>query len=308
VRPKNKSYNIALHGGAGALRPHKYTSKQIQQYEGCLRTALSKGDEILSKGGSAIEAVIETVVIMEDSPLFNAGRGSVFSSDETIEMDASVSCGKRVQTGGVTNLTRVKNPVWGAFHVLENSKHALLSGLAADHYCREAGLEHESIQYFKTEHRLKQLKEAQEKNIVQLDHGDKVGTVGAVALDKTGNLASATSTGGMTNRYPGRVSDTSIQGAGTYAENELVAISGTGTGDFFIQNVLAFDMAAMMKYADIPMDEAAQRVLEKLEEAGGSGGLVAIDKYGNVTLPYNTHGMFRAWLNEDGEIQTGIFK
>jgi len=307
VRPKNKQYNIALHGGAGALQPHKYTPEQIDEYETCLRKSLAAGQEVLAKGGTALQAVIETVVVMEDSPLFNAGRGSVFSNEETIEMDASVSCGKRVKTGGVTNVTRVKNPVWGAFHVLENSKHALLSGLAADMYCLDAGLEHESLQYFKTEHRLKQLREAKEKNIVQLDHGDKVGTVGAVAIDKDGNLASATSTGGMTNRHPGRVSDTSIQGAGTYAENDLVAVSGTGTGDFFIQNVLAYDLAAMMKYADIPMNEAAKRVLDKLKESGGSGGVVAIDKYGNVSLPYNTHGMFRAWLDEEGEIRTGIF-
>ena len=137
MRPKNKPYNIALHGGAGALRPHEYTSKQIREYEECLIAALSKGDDILARGGAATEAVIETVVIMEDSHLFNAGRGSVFSCDETIEMDASVSCGKKIKTGGVTNLTRVKNPIWGAFHVLENSKHALLSGLTADLYCRE---------------------------------------------------------------------------------------------------------------------------------------------------------------------------
>lgn len=308
MRPKNKQYNIALHGGAGALRPHKYTPIQIKEYEQTLRESIAAGEAVLTSGGSAIEAVIKTVIVMEDSPLFNAGRGSVFSNAETIEMDASVSCGSRVKTGGVTNVTRLKNPVWGAFHVLENSKHALLSGLAADMYCLDAGLEHESLQYFKTEHRLKQLHEAKDKNIVQLDHGDKVGTVGAVAIDKNGNLASATSTGGMTNRHPGRVSDTSIQGAGTYAENDLVAVSGTGTGDFFIQNVLAYDLAAMMKYADIPMNEAAKRVLDKLEESGGSGGVVAIDKYGNVTLPYNTHGMFRAWLDEEGEIQTGIFE
>ncbi len=308
MRPKNKSYNIAIHGGAGALQPHKYSSKQIKEYEKTLIESMKKGESILHRGGSSIEAVIEAVVIMENSPLFNAGRGSVFSSQETIEMDASVSCGKRIKTGGVTNVTRVKNPVWGAFHVLENSKHALLSGLSADLFCREAGLEHESLQYFKTEHRLEQLHEAQSKDIVQLDHGDKVGTVGAVAMDVKGNLASATSTGGMTNRHPGRVSDTSIQGAGTYAENNLVAISGTGTGDVFIQNVLAYDMAAMMKYAGISMNEAANTVLEKLSQAGGSGGLIAINKSGNTILPYNTHGMFRAWLDNNGEIQTGIFK
>jgi L-asparaginase / beta-aspartyl-peptidase len=308
VRPKNKLYNLAIHGGAGALQPHKYTSKQISEYEKCLIASMTKGQSILEKGGTAIEAVIESVVIMENSPLFNAGRGSVFSSDETIEMDASVSCGRRIKTGGVTNVTRLKNPVWGAFHVLENSKHALLSGLSADLYCLNAGLEHESQQYFKTEHRLEQLHEAMEKDIVQLDHGDKVGTVGAVAMDIKGNLASATSTGGMTNRHPGRVSDTSIQGAGTYAENGLVAISGTGTGDIFIQNVLAYDMAAMMKYAGISMNEAASTVLEKLKIKGGSGGLIAINKSGKTILPYNTHGMFRAWLNETGKIQTGIFK
>ncbi|MCO4793841.1 MAG: isoaspartyl peptidase/L-asparaginase [Bacteriovoracaceae bacterium] len=308
MKPKNKNYNIVLHGGAGALAPHLYTPQEIKEYKETLEEAMKVGTSLLEKGGSSLQAVIESVVVLENSPLFNAGRGSVFSSDETIEMDASVSCGERVQTGGVTNVTRLKNPVLGAYHVFENSNHALLSGMAADFFCKKAGLEHQNESYFKTEKRLAQLYQAKEKNIVQLDHSDKMGTVGAVAIDGKGNLASATSTGGMTNRYPGRVSDTSIQGAGTYAENGLIAISGTGTGDVFIQNVFAYDMAAMMKYADIPMPEAAQRVLEKLRDKNGSGGLVAIDKFGYAIFPFNTRGMFRAWLDEDGVIQTGIFE
>lgn len=308
MKPKNKDFNIVIHGGAGALQPHKYSTEEIKDYRLTLSKSLRKGLDVLNSGGSSLQAVVEAVVVMEDSPLFNAGRGSVFSRDETIEMDASVSCGKRVNTGGVTNLTRLKNPVLGAYHVLENSPHALLSGLSADLFCREAGLEHENHSYFKTEHRLIQLQDAKKKNVVQLDHGDKVGTVGAVALDIHGNLACATSTGGLTNRYPGRVSDTSIHGAGTYAENGLLAVSGTGTGDVFIQNVLAYDMAALMKYANHSLDSAAIEVLNKLKKNGGSGGLIAMDSQGNVALPFNTHGMFRAWLDLDGNIQTSIFE
>lgn len=302
------NYRICIHGGAGALSPENYTPEEVQSYTNALQQALNKGLEDLRKGKSALDAVVSAVISLEDCPLFNAGIGSVFSDNATIEMDASVMDGRSGQCGGVSNVRTIKNPILAAREVMLKTPHSIICSHGADELAAKAGLEIKNNDYFKTQKRLDQLQQAKMKNSIQLDHGNETGTVGAVAIDSKGNLAAATSTGGMTNKIHGRVSDSSIVGAGTWAQNGICAFSGTGNGDIFIQNASARDFAALMEYKNFTLAQAAKKILDDIDKAGGSGGLIAIDKNGNYTMPFNSSGMFRAMGDSSGSCIVEIFK
>lgn len=301
-------YAMAIHGGAGAARPENYTQDEIQEYEKALGEALSRGYDLLKKGAPALDAVTQAVIYLEDCPLFNAGRGSVFHSDGGIQMDASIMCGKTHKSGAVTLIERIKNPVLAARLVMEQTPHRLLGGRDAEEFALKNKLELMGREYFRIEKRQAQLIKAKKENALRLDHTeDESNTVGAVALDSSGNLAAATSTGGMTNKMPGRVSDTSIIGAGTYASNETLAISATGTGDFFIQNVSCFEAHALVRYSKYPLQKACREALETLKSSGGEGGVIALNREGDVVMDFNTSGMFRAYCTSDGREHIGIF-
>ncbi len=302
--------SIAIHGGAGTILRSNMTPELQQQYEGALKAALDKGYNILTTGGSSLDAVQAAVVSLEDFPLFNAGRGSVFGNNGRHEMDAAIMWGKTLEAGAVCGVSSVRNPVVLARAVMEHSGHVLLSGMGAAAFARKMGLPMEEEKYFYTEQRYNQWQQAMKDDVVQLDHSDKkedakddkkYGTVGAVALDKDGNLAAATSTGGLTNKKYGRVGDSPIPGAGTYANNNTCAISCTGVGELFIRSVVAYDISCLMEYKGLSLREACDIVVhDKLVKIGGEGGLVAIDKHGNIELPFNSEGMYRGWRNSGG--------
>jgi len=302
----SNNISIAVHGGAGTILRSNMTPQLQQQYEGALQDALDAGYHVLASGGSSLDAVQAAVVSLEDFPLFNAGRGSVFGNNGKHEMDAAIMWGKTLEAGAVCGVTGVRNPVVLARAVMEHSGHVLLSGAGAAAFGEKMGLPMEEEQYFYTEQRYNQWQQAMKENVVQLDHSDKkddkkYGTVGAVALDKDGNLAAATSTGGLTNKKYGRVGDSPIPGAGTYANNNTCAISCTGVGELFIRSVVAYDISCLMEYKGLSLREACDIVVhDKLVKIGGEGGLVAIDKHGNIELPFNSEGMYRGWRNEKG--------
>lgn len=293
---------IAIHGGAGAIARTSMSAERERQYIAALGTVIEAGQAILEAGGSALDAVTEAVRLLEECPLFNAGIGAVFTRDATHELDACVMEGHTLKAGAVAGVRHLRNPVLAARLVLEKSPHVLLIGDGAEAFAHQHGMESVSPEIFSTPERLAQLQQAQQQNAVQLDHSApldeqrKMGTVGAVALDRHGNLAAATSTGGMTNKLPGRVGDSPLPGAGCYANNASVAVSCTGTGEVFIRALAAYDIAALMEYAGLSLPEAAQRVvMEKIPALGGSGGLIAIDREGNVAMPFNSEGMYRGY-------------
>jgi beta-aspartyl-peptidase (threonine type) len=326
---------IAIHGGAGTILKSTMTPELEAEYRGGLEDALRVGWEILSRGGSALDAVEETVCSLEDFHLFNAGRGSVFTHDGKNEMDASIMDGRTLDAGAIAFVRNVKHPIKLARLVMEKTPHILLAGEGASEFARELGVEFAPDDYFFTGHRWKQLLHAREEGVVQLDHtgpnaergmrsaesdadGDSdkpgdgkpatdqsphsafriphsKGTVGAVACDADGNLAAATSTGGMTNKKFGRVGDTALIGAGTYADNKTCAVSCTGHGEFFMTGVTAYDVAARMMYKSIELGAAANEALEHLTKIGGEGGFIAVDASGNVVLPFNSDGMYRGF-------------
>lgn len=293
---------IAIHGGAGAIARISMSAERERQYIAALGTVIEAGQAILEAGGSALDAVTEAVRLLEECPLFNAGIGAVFTRDATHELDACVMEGHTLKAGAVAGVRHLRNPVLAARLVLEKSPHVLLIGDGAEAFAHQHGMESVSPEIFSTPERLAQLQQAQQQNTVQLDHSApldeqrKMGTVGAVALDRHGNLAAATSTGGMTNKLPGRVGDSPLLGAGCYANNASVAVSCTGTGEVFIRALAAYDIAALMEYAGLSLPEAAQRVvMEKIPALGGSGGLIAIDREGNVAMPFNSEGMYRGY-------------
>jgi len=293
---------IAIHGGAGAIARASMSAERERQYIAALGTVIEAGQAILEAGGSALDAVTEAVRLLEECPLFNAGIGAVFTRDATHELDACVMEGHTLKAGAVAGVRHLRNPVLAARLVLEKSPHVLLIGDGAEAFAHQHGMESVSPEIFSTPERLAQLQQAQQQNAVQLDHSApldeqrKMGTVGAVALDRHGNLAAATSTGGMTNKLPGRVGDSPLPGAGCYANNASVAVSCTGTGEVFIRALAAYDIAALMEYAGLSLPEAAQRVvMEKIPALGGSGGLIAIDREGNVAMPFNSEGMYRGY-------------
>lgn len=305
---------LAIHGGAGTILKSEMSAELELEYRNGLETALKKGWEILSNDGNALDAVEATVVELENFPLFNAGKGAVFTHEGKNELDASIMDGKNLKAGAIAFVKNVKNPIKLARLVMENTEHILLAGDGANEFAKEMQVEFENDEYFFTEHRYQQLLKAIDEGKIQLDHSPKVqsakskiGTVGAVACDTNGNLAAATSTGGMTNKKFGRVGDTPIIGAGTYADNATCAVSCTGHGEFFMLGVSAFDVAARMKYKGLNLVEATRETIENLTNIGGEGGLIAVDALGNVALPFNSEGMYRGFMTANGKTVVEIY-
>ena len=282
-----------------------------------LEEAIKIGHTILSKGGASLEAVTATINIMEDSPLFNAGKGAVFTHEETNELDASIMDGATLNAGAVSGVKHIKNPIDLALSVMNDSPHVMLSGEGAEEFAREQGFKMTDPSYFYTEKRMQSLYKVKERELRRhyksLSFEDpfikdsKFGTVGCVALDKNGNLAAGTSTGGMTNKRYGRIGDVPVIGAGTYAENDVCGISSTGHGEFFIRNVVAHDIAARMKYAGHSIEKASIEVIAALKEKGGSGGVIGLDSQGHVVMAFNTPGMFRGYITLDGSPVVAIY-
>ena len=306
---------IAIHGGAGAISRQQMSAEKEREYVTALSGIVEHAQGMLESGASALDTVTEAVRQLEECPLFNAGIGSVFTADETHELDACVMDGNSLQAGAVAGVKRLRSPVLAARLVLENSPHVMLIGEGAEAFAQAQGVELVENSLFSTDARFQQLIEARSNGEFILDHDaplderQKMGTVGAVALDLNGNLAAATSTGGMTNKLPGRVGDSPLVGAGCYANNASVAVSCTGTGEVFIRTLAAYDIAALMEYGNLSLLEACERVvMEKLPALGGSGGLIAIDREGNVVLPFNSEGMYRAWAYAGDTPTIGIYR
>jgi beta-aspartyl-peptidase (threonine type) len=298
VISSRQQWAIVIHGGAGVITRDKMTSEMDKNYRTALTEALNTGKKILSEGGSALDAVEMTIRVMEDNPLFNAGKGAVFTHDGKNELDAAIMDGSNLAAGAVTCVTDIKNPITAARRVMTNSPHVLLSGAGASQFAKEQGLEIVSPEYFYTERRLNELQEALKK--------EKLGTVGCCALDKNGNLTAGTSTGGMSNKRYNRIGDSPIIGAGTYANNSTCAVSGTGHGEFFIRWTVAHDISALMEYKGLSLKDASELVVnDKLVKAGGSGGVICVDKSGNISMPFNSEGMFRGFASADG--REGVF-
>ncbi len=322
VRPE---FAIIIHGGAGTILKKNMTPEREAAYQAKLEEAIRVGYEILKNGGSSLDAVQKTINVMEDSPLFNAGKGAVFTNAETNELDASIMDGKTLNAGASAGTTNVRNPINLARAVMEKSEHVMLSGKGAETFAEEQGLTLVEPDYFFTGNRFKSLKRVKEKQTKKEKNIDsesasinfydediknsKYGTVGCAALDKNGNLAAGTSTGGMTNKRYGRIGDAPIIGAGTYANNATCAVSSTGWGEYFIRGMVAHDISALMEYKGLSLQEAARVVIQdKLTDLGGTGGIVAVDKNGNMVMEFNTAGMYRATMNEKGELVIGIYE
>lgn len=295
----NKRYSIAIHGGAGTLVKGSMTPEKELIYKTVLDTALENGYAILEKGGSARDAVEVSVRVLEDSPLFNAGKGSVFTNEGTHEMDAAIMDGKSLAAGAVSLITGIKNPISLARAVMEKSDHVFLAGEGAMRFAKSLNYKLQTPEYFYDELRYQQWQALKDSDKFELDHSvkkdSKFGTVGAVACDMDGNVAAATSTGGMTNKRWGRVGDSPIIGAGNYANNETCAVSCTGSGEFFIRGVVAYDVSCLMEYKGMSVEDAASEVINKrILKIGGDGGLIAVDAKGNIAMIFNTEGMYRA--------------
>ncbi|PCH64869.1 MAG: beta-aspartyl-peptidase [Bacteroidetes bacterium] len=346
---------LVVHGGAGTILKKNMTDEKEKAYKDKLEEAMKIGHEILKKGGTSVDAVEATIEVLEDSPLFNAGKGAVFTSDGKNEMDASIMDGKTLNAGAVAEIRTVKNPISLARKVMESSPHVMMTGKGAAKFARDNDIEMVDTSYFYDEMRWKQWNKIKDTKEQKMDHSEdrgeisppsppkgkgepihlnsspgpkeegsqqpffdiefnpkidsKYGTVGAVALDKYGNIAAGTSTGGMTNKMYGRVGDSPIIGAGTYANNNTCAVSCTGHGEYFIRSVVAYDISALMEYKNMTVKEAADEVIhKKLPELGGSGGVIAVDAKGNFTMPFNTEGMYRGVVKENGKIEVFIYK
>ncbi len=316
------TFSLAIHGGAGTIRASDLTPETEAAHRAGLMRALQAGQAILQADGSALDAVCAAVRELEDDPLFNAGKGAVFTHEGKIELDAAVMDGAGGQAGAVAGVGRIRNPVLAARAVMEQTRHVLLIGAGAEQFAAAHGIELAEPDYFYTAHRWEQLQKAKAAAAVVLDHDgppsamafepwrtdNKFGTVGAVARDRAGCLAAATSTGGLTNKFYGRVGDSPIIGAGTYADNR-VAVSGTGVGEFFMRGLLAHDIAARMKYRAAPLGEAvAQALDEALSARGGQGGVIAIDADGNVEFGFNTEGMYRGFVVDGSDPVVAIYR
>ena len=300
---------IVIHGGAGNIYRKNISPEKEAEYRAKLDEAVSKGHEILNDGGTAMEAVQRTINILEDSPLFNAGKGAVFNHEGYNELDASIMDGKTQNAGAIAGVTRVKNPINLAYEVMENSKHVLLSGAGAQEFAEQRGIKLVDSAYFATPARLEALKRSQNKTALLSWEDKKFGTVGCVALDKDGNIVAGTSTGGMTNKRWNRIGDVPIIGAGTYANNATCGVSSTGWGEYFIRLAVAHDISAQMMYKGVSLQEASEDVImNKLENLGGDGGIIAVDKDGNISKVFNSTGMFRASIDKNGQKQINIFK
>ncbi|MFN2623131.1 MAG: isoaspartyl peptidase/L-asparaginase family protein [Chthoniobacterales bacterium] len=307
-RMSAKKCALVIHGGAGTISPEQITPEMERDLRAGLQRSLDAGHAILKDGGSSLDAVAAAVRVLEDDPLFNAGRGSVFTSAGAHEMDAAIMDGRKLKAGAVGGIKRVKNPILLARAVMEQSPHVMLAADGAEDFARELGLEIVEQQYFYTEQRWQALERVRAASAESLSDADRHGTVGAVALDQSGNLAAATSTGGNTNKWPGRIGDTPVIGAGTYANNQTCAVSATGDGEFFIRAVTGHDLSALMEYAGMSLAAAACAVIEKVGALGGTGGLIAVDRDGNIALPFNTTGMYRGYVAVDGSSFAAIYK
>ncbi|KAA9327458.1 isoaspartyl peptidase/L-asparaginase [Hymenobacter busanensis] len=321
-------FALALHGGAGTIARHLLSASAERDYRQALHDALQAGAALLRQGASALDAVEATVVVLENCPLFNAGRGAVFTHEGHHEMDASLMDGRTGRAGAITGVRSLQNPIQAARLVMERSEHVLLAWPGVEEFAREHGLPTQPAEYFFTEHRYAQLQEALQSGQVRLDHSQdapvppleepvpfdedpkkKMGTVGAVARDVHGHLAAATSTGGMTNKRYSRIGDSPIIGAGTWADDRTCAISCTGHGEYFMRAVVAHDIACLMEYRGLSLQEACRVVVhEKLAPVGGEGGLVAVDAAGNIALPFNSEGMYRASISSSSPLFVGIYK
>ncbi len=303
-------YALAIHGGAGTIRRARLTPERAEQYHAALREILRRGEAVLAQGGRAIDAVTEAVCALEDDPLFNAGRGAVFTSAGAQEMDAGVMDGRDRRAGAVASIFGPRNPVRVARAVMEMTEHVMLSGEGALRLAREAGLPFAEADYFFTEARwnaLQQTLARRARGETEDDPARRHGTVGAVARDRHGDLAAATSTGGLTGKRPGRVGDTPIIGAGTFADNATCAVSATGDGEAFIRWCVGHEIDARMRLAGQSLDEAAAGAIADLGRHGGSGGVIAVDRGGRIAMPFNAEGMYRAGIVEGSEAFTGIY-
>lgn len=309
----NTPFSIAIHGGAGTILREQMTPELETQIRSALEASVRAGHRVLEQDGDALDAAIEAVKVLEDSHHFNAGKGSVLTSKEMVEMDASVMHGKQMEAGAVAGVRHIKNPIELARDVMKKSNHVLLIGEGAEEFAFEQGYEYTEQDYFYTDRRYEQLQSMKEKGLFALSESkypddNKYGTVGAVALDKQGNLAAATSTGGVTNKKYGRVGDSSIVGAGTFAENGNVAVSTTGMGEFFIRKCVASDVAARMRYLQEDVKTASESVIQgELKTMGGEGGLIALDSQGNISYAMNSSGMYRAGIDTHGRVEIKIY-
>jgi beta-aspartyl-peptidase (threonine type) len=319
-----RPYGLVLHGGAGVIERKTMSAEVEAQYRAKLAEARDAGYAVLERGGSSLDAVVATIRVLEDSPLFNAGKGAVFNSDGICELDASIMDGRTQAAGAIAGVRQIKNPITLARAVMEKSPHVLLTGEGAERFAKTQGFELVPNEYFQTEFRRQQLLKAKEREssrptssllapalpLSQQDHFDRTtryGTVGCVALDQAGNLAAGTSTGGMTNKKFGRVGDAPIIGAGTYANNATCAVSATGWGEFFIRVGVARDIAAQMEYKGSSVAEAAAATIAKVGALGGDGGVVCLDREGHVAMPFNSAGMYRAYKLSTGAATIEIF-
>ena len=314
---ENCPIRLVIHGGAGAIRRDRLKPERERMFIQILSQSLREGYAVLAAGGSSVDAVIAAIVVMEDSPVFNAGKGAVFSHEGHNELDASIMDGYTRMAGAVAAVKTIRNPIRAAHAVMTKSPHVLLIGQGAETFAAEQGLEIVDASFFYTQHRWDQLQKAIAKKQIVLDHdlvadsltdnNEKHGTVGAVALDRYGNLAAGTSTGGLTNKCFGRVGDTPIIGAGTYADNQSIAVSATGTGEMFIRTAAAFNTAAQVKLQHKSIVTAADNTLAEISAIGGEGGLIVLDANGNTAMQFNTRGMYRGMISNDGIARVGIF-
>lgn len=319
-----KKFSLVIHGGAGTILKSSMTPEKEEAYQQALQESLQAGYALLSKGGSALDAVEAAVRVLEENPLFNAGKGAVFTNEGKNELDAAIMNGKNLAAGSVASVTTIRSPIKAARAVMEQSQHVMMVGAGAEKFARQQGLEMVDPSFFYTEERWQSLLKvrAQDPDSVALDHGNKAtsvkqpgnrdhkyGTVGAVAVDQQGNLAAATSTGGMTNKKFGRIGDAPIIGAGTYADNNTCAVSCTGWGEFFIRLTVAKTISDLMEYKNLSLQKATDELIhKKLPALGGDGGLIAVDKNGNVAMPFNTEGMYRGFIKQDGKAVVEIYK
>ena len=329
--PQTQRITLVVHGGAGTISRSTITPQQEAQYRAALEKALTSGHAVLAGGGSSVDAVVAAIKVFEDDPLFNAGKGAVFTNEGRNELDASIMDGRTGLAGAVAGVTTVRNPITAARAVMEKTRHVLLVSSGADKFAAAQKLDIVEPAYFFTQHRWDQLQKAKARDQIQLDHDgkpradaaplegadpfepwmidNKFGTVGAVALDAQGNLAAGTSTGGLTNKLYGRVGDSPLIGAGNYADNATVAVSGTGTGEFFMRGLIAYDVSARMKYAGVSVAQAVDQTLKAaLDDKNGRGGLIALDKDGTVKFGFNTEGMYRGYVKGDGKPVVQIYR
>ena len=302
-----QKYAMVIHGGAGVMSEDKMTAEKQLEYKTKLNEALEVGEKMLKEGAKATDVVVNVINILEDSPLFNAGKGAVFTNDEKVELDASIMEGKTLKAGAVAGVRDIKNPINAAREVMLNSEHVFLSGKGASEFAKKQGLEIVPNKYFYTKPRLDSLKELKKKERERTKK-DNIGTVGCVVLDSYGNVCAGTSTGGMNNKKYGRIGDAPIIGAGTYANNKTCAVSCTGHGEYYIRLGFARDISALVEYKNMNVAQACSEEIRKLTELGGTGGVIALDTNGNIAMEFNTSGMFRGYIKSTGEKDIAIFK